>query len=227
MLSHFRTSDCFKLLALLFLAAACSGCSISRAIRQPDKKDLTVLMPGNTRSEVIAEIGAPSYQENLEGTQRDVFSFRQGYTKPVKIGRAVGHGVALFSTFGLWEFAGYPIELALDGEDVRVQVDYDPSMRVTEVTYFRGGHLRENGPTLPTELYGGKVDVKDETVTLSRGPGGELVVTKGIKPITKTRDETHVAQKQGPEPVNEATYYSSSEIDRPVKASQTSGTKLR
>jgi hypothetical protein len=48
-------------------------------------------------------------------------------------------------------------------------------------------------------------------------------------------DDTHVATNPGqnpgpntsPEPVNEATYYSSSETDRPVKASLTSGTKLR
>ncbi len=227
MVGHFRTSDWLKLAAILFVASVSSGCSICRAIQQPDKKDLTVLMPGNSRAEVIAEIGSPSYQENLNGAQRDVFSFRQGYTKPVKIGRAVGHGVALFSTFGLWEFAGYPIELALDGEDVRVQVDYDHEMQVTDVTYFRGGHLRENGPTLPTELYGGKVDVKDEVVTIARGPGGEAVVMRGVKPAPKTHDDTRVAEKPGPEPVNEATYYSSSDSDRSVQASQISGTKLR
>lgn len=225
----------YAILALLIISSISSGCSISKAVTQPDKKDLSVLMPGNSRSEVIAEVGSPQYQENLQGAQRDVFAFRQGYTKPVKIGRAVGHGAALFATFGLWELAGYPIELALDGEDVRVQVDYDPEMIVTDVTYFRGAHLRENGPTLPQELYSGKSKSSDDIVTLTRDANGQVIVMKGVKPPHKVHDDTHVAsnpslnpgQNPSPEPVNEATYYSSSESDRPVKASLTSGTKLR
>lgn len=217
----------FAILAMLLLASVSSGCSISKAITQPDKKDLSVLMPGNSRAEVIAEVGNPQYQENLNGAHRDVFSFQQGYTKPVKVGRAIGHGFGLFATFGLWEFAGYPIELALNGEDVRVQVDYDPEMVVTDVTYFRGAHLRENGPTLPQELYSGKSKSSDDVVTLTRDINGHVIVMKGAKPPHKVHDDTHVAAQQGPQPVNEATYYSSSETEQPVRASQISGTKLR
>jgi outer membrane protein assembly factor BamE (lipoprotein component of BamABCDE complex) len=235
MQGNVRSNYWLGLLAILFAASISSGCSICRAIQQPEKKDLTVLMPGNSRAEVIAEIGTPSYQENLNGSQRDVFAFRQGYTKPVKIGRAVGHGVGLFATFGLWELAGYPIELALDGEDVRVQVDYDQQMVVKDVTYFRGAHLRENGPTLPNTLYGAKSNASENVVTLTRGAQGETIVMRGVKSAPKTHDETHIADspatktadEPGPEPVNEATYYSSSENDRSVRASQTSGAKLR
>lgn len=217
----------YGILALLLLSSVSTGCSISKAITQPDKKDLSVLMPGNSRAEVIAEIGNPKYQENLQGAQRDVFAFRQGYSRPVKVGRAVGHGFGLFATFGLWELAGYPIELALDGEDVRVQVDYDHEMIVTDVTYFRGAHLRENGPTLPQELYSGKSKSADDIVTLTRGVNGQVIVMKGAKPPHKVHDDTRVAAQPGPQPVNEATYYSSSENERKVKASPASGTKLR
>lgn len=217
------------LLAILFLAAVSSGCSISKAITQPGKKDLTVLLPGNQRAQVIAELGQPSHQETIAGTQRDVYSFKQGYTKPVKIARAVGHGFGLVATVGLWELAGYPIELALDGEDVNVMVDYDPDQAIAEVTYFRGGHLRENGPTLPSQLYGGAPTTDEEIVRLTRGPNGQTLVAYGSPPPIK-RDDTRVASvaasSSAPEDVNEATYYSSSERGT-IRASQVSETKLR
>jgi hypothetical protein len=237
-----KLTNSLGLLAIILVACVSSGCSISKAITQPDKKDLSVFMPGNARSEVIAEVGSPSYQENIDGVQRDVFTFQQGYSRPVKIGRAVGHGFGLFATFGLWELAGYPIELALDGEDVRVQVDYDREMVVSEVTYFRGGHLRENGPTLPAELYGGSANKRDETITLTRGTDGNTIVMRGAKLPPRVRDETFIqdtkivatvgdptqtqAPEKAPEEVNEATYYSSSEAGTGVRAAQTS-TRLR
>lgn len=210
----------------LLLMSSSIGCSINKAITQPEKKDLGILMPGHSRAEVIAELGKPSYEETNSEGQRDVFTFKQGYTKPVKVARAVGHGVGLISTFGLWELAGYPIELALNGEEVKVMVDYDHTMTVSEVTYLTGAHLRKNGPTLPAELYGVNEDGDADVVRLSRGAGGELVVTRGVPP-PKTRDETRVAASPKVEEVNEATYYSSNEREGSIRASTTSGTKLR
>jgi hypothetical protein len=225
--SEMRQQQILGLLVVLLVTALSSGCSISKAITQPSKKDLTVLLPGNQRAQVIAELGQPSHQETIAGTQRDVYSFKQGYTKPVKIARAVGHGFGLVATVGLWELAGYPIELALDGEDVNVMVDYDPDQAIAEVTYFRGGHLRENGPTLPSQLYGGPATTDEEIVRLTRGPTGQTLVAYGSPPPVK-RDETRIASSdsQAPEEVNEATYYSSSERGT-IRASQVSDTKLR
>lgn len=226
-----RSRAWLGMIALLLLASASSGCSITQALKQPDKRDLTVFMPGRARAEVIAEVGNPSYQEVVNGRQRDVFAFRQGYTRPVKVARAIGHGFADFATVGLWEFAGYPIELALNGEEIRVMVDYDPQFIIEEVTYLRGGHLRANGPTLPEQAYGPKFIGQRAVVRLYRDETGQVVTTFDRSPSADRKDETHIAAAKpspsAPPDVNEATYYSSSDRDGTIRASAEGPTKLR
>lgn len=131
----------------LFLAAcllfSLSGCSVFMAAQLPDKKNLEVLKPGVPRQVVLAEMGLPSGYENRNGVRSEVYKFKQGYSQPVKISRAVLHGTADILTFGLWEAVGTPAELAFSGTDTMVLVTYNAGDRVETVEYFKGGEQGE------------------------------------------------------------------------------------
>lgn len=117
---------------------AASGCAVVKATQQPDKKDLSILNPGVPRTHLIAELGPPVWSEEREGTLTDVFAFKQGYSKPVKAGRAFAHGAADVFTFGLWEVVGVPVETLADGTEVQVEVRYDARRVVESVQVIRG-----------------------------------------------------------------------------------------
>lgn len=126
-----------------------SGCSVMMAARAPEKKNLTVLQPGANRSVVVSELGPP-LQSNVDASgTHDIYSFKQGYSAPVRVTRFVGHLAADISTLALWELAGWPIESTLQGEEIRAQVDYDSQNRARRVEYFTGGYLAHGGPTRP------------------------------------------------------------------------------
>jgi hypothetical protein len=121
------------------IALNLTGCSVFMAAQLPDKKDLNVLKPGVPRSVVIAEMGAPSSYEELQGTRTEVYKFKQGYSAPNKISRAVFHGTADVITFGLWEVVATPGEYYFSGTDTIVMVSYDAANRVEKVQYVKGG----------------------------------------------------------------------------------------
>jgi hypothetical protein len=131
----------------LFLAAwllfNLSGCSVFMAAQLPDKKNLEVFKPGVPRQVVLAEMGLPSGYENRDGVRSEVYKFKQGYSQPVRISRAVLHGTADILTFGLWEAVGTPAELVFSGTDTMVLVTYNSSDRVDRVEYFKGGGQSE------------------------------------------------------------------------------------
>ena len=133
---------------LLALCAINSGCSVMMAARAPEKKDLSVLLPGASRSQVVAELGPPLQSRSDEYGEKDVFAFKQGYTLPTRVVRSATHAVADVATFAIWEVVGTPLEASLDGEDVRVEVAYDDTERVRRIEYFAGAHLANGGPTL-------------------------------------------------------------------------------
>lgn len=124
------------LLSLATLLAG--GCAAYQATQQPGKKNLNVLAPGTPRSHVIAELGAPVWSEERDGARVDLFSFKQGYTKPVKAGRALIHGAADVVTGGLWEVVGIPAESLADGKDVKVEVVYDDRRAVKNMEVIAG-----------------------------------------------------------------------------------------
>lgn len=125
--------------AALWFSAGGSGCAAVKAARQPDKKNLGVLHEGTPRAQVIAELGAPTFSKpKPDGTVEDVFSFKQGYTKGVKMGRAFVHGAADVATGGLWEVIGVPAEIWADGTEVQVLVTYDQDERVKYRRVFKG-----------------------------------------------------------------------------------------
>ncbi|HET6881221.1 MAG TPA: hypothetical protein VFI31_13760 [Pirellulales bacterium] len=163
--------------AAAFFVAECSGCAAVKASRQPDKKNLGVLHEGTPRAQVIAELGAPTYTKpRPDGTVEDVFSFKQGYTKGVKMGRAFVHGAADVATGGLWEVVGIPTEIWADGTDVQVLVTYDQDERVRYRRVFKGQQAFKDGPrTLASRSKASKVasdraDASDEQTAASEPP---------------------------------------------------------
>lgn len=120
----------------LFMLAACS---IIKATEQPEKRDLSVLKPGMSRMAVVSELGLPVQQEMKNGCRTELYTFRQGYSKGAKFGRAMFHGAADVFTWGLWEIAAGPIENYFNGEDTAVLVTYNGSDRVKTVEYLKGG----------------------------------------------------------------------------------------
>jgi hypothetical protein len=129
----------------VFAVAGCcvitAGCAVSMATKQPDKKDLSVLRPRVTRSQVIAELGQPAAYEQRDNRRVEVFAFTQGYSKATKTTRALAHGVADVVTLGLWEVVGIPAETYFSGTDVKVEVTYDEQDCVEQVAVLEGKEL--------------------------------------------------------------------------------------
>lgn len=115
-----------------------AGCAVSMATKQPDKRDVSVLRPLVSRSQVIAELGQPVLSEHRDGRRVEVFAFKQGYSKATKTTRAFAHGVADFLTLGLWEVIGTPTETYFSGTDVKVEITYDEQDCVDQVTVLEG-----------------------------------------------------------------------------------------
>ncbi|MCX6812994.1 MAG: hypothetical protein NTV77_00660 [Candidatus Azambacteria bacterium] len=115
----------FQLILVLALGVVLLfGCAASRAVSQPDKKDLAVLTARTSRDVVLAELGNPvASGKDAEG-EYDIFSFIQGYSRGSKSARAFVHGVLDVFTLGLWEIVGTPIEGAASGTKVRIKVFY-------------------------------------------------------------------------------------------------------
>jgi hypothetical protein len=128
-----------RLLLAAGLMFTLTGCSVFMAAQLPDKKNLEVFAPGVPRQMVLAEMGLPASYEDLNGVRSEVYKFRQGYSQPAKISRAVFHGAADIMTVGLWEVVATPTEYVFSGTDMLVRVTYNRYERVDSVEYFQGG----------------------------------------------------------------------------------------
>ena len=117
-------------LGMTIAVAGLAGCSVFMATKQPDKKDLSVLEIGNSRSLVLSELGQPISTEIKNGKRVDIFKFTQGYSTAAKTGRALFHGTADLLTLGIWEVVGSPTEIALDGKKMAFEISYDDNDRI-------------------------------------------------------------------------------------------------
>jgi len=133
-----RFQACVVCALAIVLVPLGSGCAAVKATQQPSKKNMGVLSPGTPRTHVIAELGAPLWSSERDGTTVDVFAFKQGYTKGTKAARALAHGVADVATWGLWEVVGVPAESLADGSDVKVEVTYDDHRAVSSIDVIAG-----------------------------------------------------------------------------------------
>ena len=130
-----NASGKFVALLGLMLLGTNTGCAVGMAYKLPPKRDLSVLAQGTPRSHVIAELGHPVWSGQQAGQPTDVYAFRQGVTKPVKAGRMVGHAAADFFTF---EVVGTPAEMLLDGQEIKVEVQYDDEQQVAMTRVIEG-----------------------------------------------------------------------------------------
>ncbi len=120
-------------LICLILVLTSTGCAVVMAVKQPPKKDLSVLSVGSPRNLVLSELGQPITTYTRDEKRVDVFSFKQGYNKVAKTGRAFFHGAADVVTFGLWEVVGTPTEMVFNGTKMSFEVTYDADDRVENV----------------------------------------------------------------------------------------------
>ena len=88
---------------------------------------------------VLAEMGLPAGYEDRNGVRSEVYKFKQGYSQPARISRAVLHGTADILRFGLWEAVGTPTEYVFSGTKTIVLVTYNRDERVETVEYYKGG----------------------------------------------------------------------------------------
>jgi len=123
---------CFSLMFL----AACTGDASKMAAEQPRAHDMSVLKIGTERARVVAEFGKPLLTEDRNGTTVDLFKFIDGYSKGARASRSFFHGAFNVVTFGAWDLVGKPMEGAMDGKDVQVEVEYDKDRRVSRVRRF-------------------------------------------------------------------------------------------
>jgi hypothetical protein len=120
------------------------GCSVYLASHQPDKKDLTVLERGTLRQDVAAELGAPIWSEDRNKDTIEIYKFKQGYSKSVKLGRTLFHAVADVASIGVWEIPGTLIEkVGLHGTGMTAKVSYDAEGRVQTSELFDSTKLNQ------------------------------------------------------------------------------------
>ena len=89
------------------------GCAAVMASNQPHKKNLTVLEVGKHRNYVISELGAPVTSETVNGERKEIYTFKQGYSKAARISRTLWHTTADIASIGLWEVIGSPVEMSM------------------------------------------------------------------------------------------------------------------
>lgn len=127
----------FCSLCVLVLAAGLSGCSSVMALKQPDKKNLSVLASGVSRDNVVTYLGAPATTERENGKRVEIYQFTQGYSKANKVTRALLHGIADVATIFIWELVGMPMEAIVDGNKMTVKVTYDQNDQLEDFVYLQ------------------------------------------------------------------------------------------
>ncbi len=125
------------LMGVAFLLFSGYGCSAVMAVRQPEKKDINVLLPGNHQDMVRAELGAP-ISTGIDGEyEYDVFGFSEGNSKGWGVTRAILYGILDVATLGVWEIIGTPIEGGISGgQKMNIRVVYQDKkvLRVDNLT---------------------------------------------------------------------------------------------
>lgn len=183
---NIRRIQCLVIACLV--CGTLSGCSVVMATRAPEKKDLSVLVPGTSRSRVVAELGMPTESRKQPSGQVDLFAFKQGYATSSRVSRSVSWGLLDLATWGLWEIIGTPLETSLQGEEVQAEVCYDEFDKVQRIEYFAGAHLAHGGPTLAPWMRGSSVR---QTAVIGDTPASPADQSREILPASATRETGH------------------------------------
>ena len=111
--------------SLIVLLGLSTGCSISRAIKQPPPIPVEQAKVGSTRAEIISIFGPPKFSEQNGSDRTDVYKFIDGYHGATKM-RVILYAAADVFTLGLAELILWPLEAAaLDGKEGKAVATYD------------------------------------------------------------------------------------------------------
>jgi hypothetical protein len=153
-------------IAFAFLIA--QSCSIFMQAERPLHKNVSVLEPGNDRTQVLQELGLPeqNYPTN-EGGQVDVYKIAiTSETKASKAGWSALHVVADLLTLFLWELIATPIESATQPEVRTYVVTYGRDNKIQRVSSYG-----ERVPfALPTNILSSDSPTPDETPSATATP---------------------------------------------------------
>lgn len=134
-----RVTPLFNIVFMFPLLLLMTGCSAYMAMQQPERKNLSVLEPGTPRITVITAMGVPETTHIEQGERTDVFQFKEGYAREIKLLRAAFHITADAFTIGLWEPFGILFEKWATSRDIRIRVRYDAQDRVKVFDVLSGG----------------------------------------------------------------------------------------
>ena len=125
----------------LLLLSASFGCSVVMALSGEEDPALEILSVGQDRALVLQNLGEPSSTRRVDGRATDTFLLRFGDEPSVN--RAWGYVFMDLMTLGLAELVATPGE-AMQGEEVRVTVEYDGDdrVRVVDIDREKGGQLK-------------------------------------------------------------------------------------
>ena len=123
-------------LCAVFMA---NGCAATKVAGRAPKKDMSILDPGTSRSQVVASLGTPILSREKSGTLTDTFAFDPGIAGGVKFARVVVHVFADLCTLFLWELVAWPAESAAasGGNKSKVDVIYDQNETVKYSTFLK------------------------------------------------------------------------------------------
>ncbi len=116
-----------------------NGCAAVKVSSRAPKKDLSVLDPGTSRSQVVATLGKPILSSDKSGTTVDTFAFDPGLSGGKKFSRALFHVAADLFTLFLWELVAWPAEsaAAAGGNKSKVDVTYNKDDTVKYATFLK------------------------------------------------------------------------------------------
>ena len=115
---------------MIFCIFFMSSCSVAMAAKK-DGTTIQNVQKCHNRMNFLALGGKVISTETLDnGNLVEIYTFK---TENSSISRAIMHGLLDISTFGIWEFAGIPIEKSAKGEKFSVKVVDDDHENIKSV----------------------------------------------------------------------------------------------
>lgn len=207
-----------KLRAIWLLASVvlAQGCSIISSSMQPPSRPPEEIVEGCERDWVDHNYGFPiATGFTADGTEYvEQIQFVDGVPMGWKVFRIVLHSVADTFTYFLWEFIGFPMELALDSHPEYVYYlvydENDQLVRKIPEESIEGislSKLEWSSPRLPTERWGRAPSVSrmtlDERMELINAAKGNISVEKQTHEEENESVMQAEAQEKKEEPIDE------------------------
>ena len=129
-----------KTIIMCITSVFLTGCgAVMAGKRSVSRGNANVLMMGQQRQMIEAELGAPDMVSKIEGGKTRVI-YRMDPDAHSRAGRnaaVAGHLVADVLTVGLWEVVGTPVELAAQDQMHTYNVLYNSADIVEQIEVFK------------------------------------------------------------------------------------------